>query len=257
MTGHDDVNQAAHQKDCPLTLSPSATSRHVTLHHDHLSPPAYLAGAIRMSGRAQPIRTTNLSTISDPEARFMFVMSPTLPLFRAPACPVTRYKLPLWLHTRFYPCPRPGLKHPQDTEIQAIFYTVLYAGMCLTAVNLPSIWLLLSKASSPEKALHSVRSCISLRSLESHLPTAKDRYSGSLSSKDSRVVNQARQPSRERTTYSIGKFNPEVCGYEAPIQRDRGEDPESGRSGGSLVPPVPPVGNIVVRETVMQTTAER
>ena len=48
-----------------------------------------------------------------------------------------------------------------DTE--PIYYTVLECGLSLIAVNLPSLWYLLSKT-TPENILRSVRSIISLRS---------------------------------------------------------------------------------------------
>lgn len=49
---------------------------------------------------------------------------------------------------------------------KAIYLSVLETGLCLIAVNLPSLWFLFSKV-KPESVLRSVRSMISLRSSRS------------------------------------------------------------------------------------------
>ena len=56
---------------------------------------------------------------------------------------------------------------------KAIYLSVLEAGLSLIAVNLPSLWFLLTKV-KPESFLRSVRSMISLRSDRSAASQAKE-----------------------------------------------------------------------------------
>lgn len=127
-----------------------------------------------------------------------------------------------------------------------MWYGVLSGGMCLIAVNLPSISFLLNKASpAPEKVLRSVRSILSLRSSRSSTFSKK----GSSDSKRGYYSKDSGSSEEGRPSFQ-GKLRPDAGAYEVYALRDL--DLESGES----VPPVPPIGNIRVKDTVSQT-AER
>ena len=136
-----------------------------------------------------------------------------------------------------------------DPEIVLLFWIVLSAGMCLTAVNLPSIWLLFTKGTVPEKVLRSVRSLVSLRSSSSSYDGRKRVGHGSESSANSQNVHCSGRPSRDQYN-STDKMNPEAGGYKVYALSDL-------ESGKNEIPPVPPVGSIRVKDSVAQKSEPR
>ena len=73
-----------------------------------------------------------------------------------------------------------------------VFWSILEAGLCLLAVNLPSLWFYRHNL-SPESMLASIRSAISLRSLRSNhsgaLPSRKDNQSAHSASSQTKFAS--------------------------------------------------------------------
>ncbi|KAL9616258.1 MAG: hypothetical protein Q9160_008852 [Pyrenula sp. 1 TL-2023] len=122
-----------------------------------------------------------------------------------------------------------------DTEALLMFYTILSAGMCLVAVNLPSIWFLFTKAKIPEKVLESIRSLISLGS--SLGGKDGDRSSGTVSKKGSGEAVRVNGIGNGNGKVEL-RLNEEVGGWELhalPAQHAK-EDLESGNGDVIAVP---------------------
>ncbi|KAL9108292.1 MAG: hypothetical protein Q9227_006889 [Pyrenula ochraceoflavens] len=161
-----------------------------------------------------------------------------------------------------------GTRVPANANIesQLTFWTVLSAGMCVIAANLPSLWLLFSSGRVPEKVLHSIRSLVSLRSNNSGGSNRSNRsnpFKNGNANGVKRDGSSSTKVSMDRNRL-VDKVNPEAGGYEAYALRDVDSDLESGGGGGkgmgrggNGVPPMPPVGNILVKDTVEQSTKRR
>lgn len=121
--------------------------------------------------------------------------------------------------------------------------------MCLTAVNLPSLWLFFSKGRVPDKVLHSIHSLVSLGSSTGSKGSKGSNNSSKKNTGFSAASGSSRQ-SQDREQL-VDKFNPDAGGYEVHALRNK-DDLESG--SGSELPPVPPIGNILVKDTITQNT---
>ena len=127
--------------------------------------------------------------------------------------------------------------------------------MTLVAVNLPSIWLLVSRHSSvPEKVLHSLRSLTSLRSGGSN-DSSRRRSRKSGDNNDGSSSQNRMSEDKARLT---NKILPDSGGeYEAYVMGNVAGDLESGKGAvEDHVPPVPPIGGILVKDTVTQSTRQ-
>ena len=117
-------------------------------------------------------------------------------------------------------------------ETQAIYLSVLEAGMSLVAVNLPSVWFLFAQI-TPEKILRSVRSMISLRSRPSNSS-----------------VNKSHAPYKKESGGSSSNFylaHPATRSLETYAMHDI--------ENGEGVRPLPH-GNIEIKETITQTAEQ-
>lgn len=126
---------------------------------------------------------------------------------------------------------------------------MLSGGMCLVAVNLPSLWLFFKKASGPKKIIHSARSFISSRSINSsnNSNSLKKKRGGS---------DPSDRVSQERIQL-VKKIDPRAGGYEAYAMGDvDGREGGKGDGRGSHGP-VPPEGRILVKESVFHETRRR
>ena len=95
----------------------------------------------------------------------------------------------------------------EDTE--SIFWSNLEAGLSLVAVNLPSLWAYVNKA-SPERIIASIRSIISLHSLRSN---------GSSNPSRSHIRLPDREPTVPASGMHTGIF-PDLHGTETHVMHD-------------------------------------
>lgn len=90
----------------------------------------------------------------------------------------------------------------------AVYWSILEAGVCLLAVNLPSLWFYSSKL-SPERMLASIRSAISLgsihsdRSQRSRTGATQLDGSSSINSKSSRLNFLATESAEAHAMYDV------------------------------------------------------
>ncbi|CAF9914560.1 hypothetical protein IMSHALPRED_001943 [Imshaugia aleurites] len=121
--------------------------------------------------------------------------------------------------------------HLEDTE--TVFWSNLECGLCLLAVNLPSLWAIVGKMSTPASQLvASIRSAISLRSLGSGshrssrsktrrpagdgiIPDGSDRYAD-----DSRVRIHETVKGQNDEWHRLGAIDSRETGTDAPRVSD-------------------------------------
>ena len=140
----------------------------------------------------------------------------------------------VWIISRHYP-----FIHAHGYSVvntKAIYLSVLETGLCLIAVNLPSLWFLFSKV-KPESVLRSVRSMISLRSNRS---AASSQGKGGTQSHPSSLGKNQHDSSSSKTHLAL----PDAQSVQTYAMRDL-EYEEYG-------PPMP-LGKIQVTGRIFQS----